>query len=150
MDVIELKNPKALMVAEIQGLFKRMTEKVSFAAPGGFDSIAPDLFRYVTSDDYFVVLGFEDGAPKSLAMGFFPADNIFPYPTITVVYNEGTPALVKALGAKLLDTLMQRGYSRAWAINASGKPDRAWQRLFRLPGQTQVKRLGSVMEFRVE
>jgi hypothetical protein len=150
MEVIELRNPKALMVAEIQGLFKRMTERVSFAAPGGFDSIAPDLYRYVTSDGYFVLLGFEDGSPKALAMGFFPADNIFPYPTITVVYNEGSPGLVQKLGLKLLDTLMQRGYSRAWAINASGKPDRAWQRLFRLPGKTVVQRLGSVMEFRIE
>ena len=72
MEVIELRNPKALMVAEIQGLFKRMTERVSFAAPGGFDSIAPDLYRYVTSDGYFVLLGFENGSPKALAMGFFP------------------------------------------------------------------------------
>jgi hypothetical protein len=150
MEAIELRNPKALMVAEIQGLFKRMTENIGFMAPGGFDSVAQDILRYVQSDDYFVILGIEDGHPRAIAMGFYPADNLFPYPTVTSMYNEGSPKLVRTVAAKLLDTIVQRGYSAVWAINSSGKPDRAWMRLFRLPGRTSVKPLGTVMEFKVE
>jgi hypothetical protein len=150
MEAIELRNPKALMVAEVQGLFKRMTDRIGFMAPGGFDSIAPDLFRYVSDDGYFVILGVEDGAPRAIAMGFYPADNLFPYPTVTALYNEGSAGLVRVVAAKLLDTILHRGYSKVWAVNSSGKPDRAWQRLLRIPGRTAVVKLGSVMEFKVE
>lgn len=146
---IELRNPKALMVAEVQGVFKRAFDSISFAAPGGFDSTAETLFRYVTNDGYFVVLGFEDGHPKGTMMGFFPADELFPYPTITMAYNEGSPANVRAMARQTLDILKSRGYSSAWAVNSSGRPDRAWMRLFRLPGETSIKPLGTVMEIKV-
>lgn len=149
MEVVELKNPKALLVPAVAGLFKRGFESVHFAAPGGFDSVAPDVYEYVESDGYFVFIGAEDGQFKSLAMGFYPSGNLFPYPTVVLVYNEGSPALRVATIRKMVDNLLERGYTSLWAINASEHDTKVWQRLFHrgMGGTSRV--IGEVVEFSV-
>jgi len=122
---------------------------VAFVAPGGFDSIAEDIYKFITHENYFTILGVEAGEFKTVAMGFYPTDKIFPYPTVTLFYSKGSRALLKATGQFLLDTLQQRGYTSAWAVNATGHSNAAWARLFGLPGKTSIKPLGSVMEIKV-
>lgn len=143
---IQLKNPRALLAPEVEKVLRSAVAAVEFAAPGGFDSIAADLFRWVSSDNFFILIGFEDGEAKGTVWGFFPADRIFPYPTVTMFYSKGSKELRDALADKLLETLLSRGYTKAWAVNATGRSNAAWQRLFRLPGRTAAKPLGSVME----
>lgn len=149
MEAIELKNPKALSVPMVQNLFKRALESVNIAAPGGFDSVAEDIFRYVQHDGYFVVLGAENGEFKSLAMGFFPSDNIFPYPTVTLVFNEGSRGLLKATVRKMVDIVLERGYTKVWAFNASDHSTAAWKRLFLTP-EGYANTIGEVVEFGVK
>jgi hypothetical protein len=144
--VIELHNPKALLAPEVEKVLRAAVEAVPFAAPGGFDTIAADLFRWVQSDNFFILIGFEDGEAKGTVWGFFPADRVFPYPTVTMLYSKGSTELRKALAEKLLETLLSRGYTKAWAVNATGRGNAAWQRLFRLAGKTKADVLGSVME----
>lgn len=149
MNVFQLRNPQALLLPDVQKIIRDATGSVHFIAPGGFDSVAEDIYKFVVHDNYFLFLGAEDGTFKSLVMGFYPADRLFPYPTITLFYNKGSRALIKETAKVLLDTLQQRGYTSAWAVNATGKSDAAWMRLFGLPGKTTAKVLGSVVEIKV-
>lgn len=149
MEVIELKNPRALAVAEVAQLFKRAFEKVKFAAPGGFDSVAADIFEFVTNDNYFVFLGAEKGHFKALAMGFYPSNNIFPYPTITLIYNEGSKELKDLLIRKMVDTMVSMGYTACWAINASGHSDKVWLKAV-VPDYGDAELLGTVYEFKIK
>jgi hypothetical protein len=149
MEVVELKNPRALGVAEVANLFKRAFEKVKFAAPGGFDSVARDIFEFVTNDNYFVFLGAEKGQFKALAMGFYPSNNIFPYPTITLIYNEGSKELKDLLVRKMVDTMVSMGYTACWAINASGHSDKVWLKAV-VPNYGDAEFLGSVYEFKIK
>lgn len=149
MEVIQLKNPRALMLPPVQALLRRATGSIDFVAPGGFDTIARDVFEFVTNDNYFMLLGQEGGEWKSVVMGFYPSNNMFPYPTVVLLYNEGTPALRKATMRKLLDILVNAGYTSAWAVNGTKHSDAAWSRLFELPGTTKAHKIGSVMEIKV-
>lgn len=148
-EVVELKNPRALLAPEVEKVLRAGVANVDFAAPGGFDSIALDLYKWVTNDNFFILIGFEAGEAKSAVWGFFPADRIFPYPTITMFYSKGSKELRDKTAASLLDLLLERGYTSAWAVNSSGRSNAAWSRLFRIPGRTEIKVLGSVMQLSV-
>lgn len=150
MQAIHVQNPRALLVPEIEALIRRATTAISFAAPGGFDSIATDMYKFVTMDGLFMVMGVEDGKHVGLVLGGFPTLNIFPYPTIFLFYNEGSPKMVKLLAQKTLDIMLERGYTKAWAVNSSGRPDAVWERLFRLQGVTELVPMGTVYELRVK
>lgn len=149
MEVIELKNPRALLVPELANLFKRAFEKVKFAAPGGFDSVAADIFEFVQNDNYFVFLGAEKGHFKTLAMGFYPSNHIFPYPTIVLIYNEGSKELKDLLVRKMVDTMVSMGYTACWAVNASGHSNKAWLKAV-LPDYSDAEALGTVFEFKIK
>lgn len=149
MQAIHVKNARALLVPEVEGLIRRATMSISFAAPGGFDSIAQDMWSFVTNDNLFMVMGMENGKHTGLVLGGFPSLAIFPYPTIFLFYNEGSPKMVKTLAQKTLDIMLERGYTKAWAVNSSHGSDKAWQRLFRLNGVTDLVPLGTVFELRV-
>jgi hypothetical protein len=115
----------------------------------GFDSIAADLFELVTNDNYFLLIGFEEGEAKSVAWGFFPASRMFPFPTIQLFYSEGSKELLLAMKERLLDVLLERGYTKAWAVNITGKSNAAWTKVFETAGKTKISVLGSVMELSV-
>lgn len=147
--VVQIKNPQALLAPEVELVLRAAVGSVEFAAPAGFDSIALDLYKWVTNDNFFLLIGFEAGVAKSVVMGFFPADRIYPYPTVTLFYSKGSRELLRQTGTALLDLLLSRGYTAAWAVNASGRSNEAWMRLFRIPGKTNIKVLGSVMQLSV-
>lgn len=149
MEVVQIKNPRALMVPEVMQLLRDATESIHIAAPGGFDSIAVDMYNLVTDDNSFFIIGAEGGHFKSLVLGYFPNSALFPYPTIITFYNKGSPALRRATGAKLLDILLARGYTSAWAVNSSGRSDKAWQHAFEIPGRTKAVPIGTVFELKV-
>lgn len=150
MQAIHVRNARALMVPEVQELIKRATLSVSFAAPGGFDSIAKDMWEFVNSENLFMIMGMEEGRQVGLVLGGLPSLAIFPYPTIFLFYNEGSPQMVKVLAEKTLDILAERGYTKAWAVNSSGRPDKAWARLFTLKDKTDLKPMGTVFELRIK
>lgn len=150
MQAIHVKNPHVLMVPEMQGLIQRATTSVHFAAPGGFDSIATDMYKFITADGLFMVVGMENGKHVGMVLGGFPSLAIFPYPTIFLFYNEGTPGMVKTLAKKTLDILMEHGYTKAWAVNSSHASDAVWSRLFRIQGVTELLPMGTVFELRIK
>jgi len=145
--VVEIKNPRALLAPEVDKVLHDAFGSVSLATPNGFTGqVAADLYKWVSNDMFFLLIGFEEGAAKSLVLGFFPSDSIFPYPTITMFYSKGSKELLHATGEKLMDILLSRWSTAAWTVNSSGRSNAAWQRLFRIPGKTKIDVLGSVMQ----
>jgi hypothetical protein len=148
MEVIELRRPKALLIPEIQQLLRRATDRTHMVAPGGFDSIATDIFNFVNDDEQFMLLGAEGGQFKSVVLGYLPVGNMFPYPTVVLFYNEGSRELSKATQARLLDFIVSRGYTRMLAVNTSGHRDDVWLKGLTPEGAVSDI-VGSLAEFEV-
>lgn len=149
MEILELKDPKVLMVAQVAALIKRAVESGAMLAPAGFDTIATDIFGFVKDEDQFMVLGAEEGHFKALALGYYPVGNLFPYPTIVLLYNEGSKELSVQMREKLLDMAVSRGYTQVLAINHSGHSDAAWLKGL-TPEGVSSKIIGSLGMFEVE
>lgn len=149
MDVIELRNPKALLIPEVQALLKRAVEAGTFLAPGGFDTVAEDVFNMVTDEYQFMLLGAEKGAFKSVVLGHLPVGNLFPYPTIVLFYNEGSRALSRATGVKLMDFIVSHGYTKTLAVNSSGHADDVWMKGI-VPSKATAHIAGSLAVIEVE
>ena len=128
MNVIELRKPEALLIGDIQNLLRRVIDAGMFLAPAGFDSVAEDIFNFVTDPKKVMFLGAEDGAFKAVILAYLPVGNLFPYPTIVAFYNEGTRALSRAMGEALMDFIVSNGYTRVLAVNMSGYADDVWLR----------------------
>lgn len=144
MDVIQLRNPAALLTPEIQNLLKNAIATNVLLAPGGFDTLAEDLLEFITSPNHFMIVGAEQGHFKGVLMGYFPTGQLFPYPTVILLYNEGSVALRKALQAKYVDIMLQRGYTQTLAVNGSGRKDAAWIKAL-TPEGAQSEIVGSLM-----
>ncbi len=147
--VILLRNPRALLVPDVAMLIKRAVESNDLVAPGGVDSTAQEFFDYTTNESMFLFLGMEDGKPKGLTMGYFPQSCLFPFPMVTLIYNEGTRALLKAMSKEITDYIYGHGYSKFWAMNATGRSDAVWIRAL-IPDGTTGHSIGSMIEMAVK
>ena len=147
--VILLRNPRALLVPDVAMLIKRAVEGTEHVAPGGIDTTAKEFFDYTTDEDKFLFLGMEDGAPKGLEMGYFPDSALFPLPVVTLIYNEGSKALIKVMLSATVEHITAHGYSKFWAMNATGKSDKAWIRAL-TPKGTTGRVIANVIEMSIK
>lgn len=149
MQAIILRNPNALMVPEVGGLLERALNSTPYMAPRGLADVAGDLIDYVQDPQHFLILGAEKGAFRGVVMMNLPVRRLFPTPQITLMYNEGTRPLLKVMQAKALEIIQQNGYTKAWGVNASGRSDRAWKKVFEFEN-VEVQPLGTFFEFQIE
>lgn len=149
MDVIELRNPRALLLPALQGLLRRAVESEVLLSPDGFDVLAEDIFNFVMNPGQFMLVGSEKGEFKSLVLGYEPGSRMFPYPTIIMFYNEGSRALLKATRQKVMDIIVAKGYTKALSVNGSKRRDGPWLRLLTPKGATS-RIVGSMALFEVE
>ena len=144
-----LRNPRALLIPDVAMLIKRAVEGTEHVAPGGIDTTAKEFFDYTTAEDKFLFLGMEDGAPKGLVMGYFPDSALFPLPMVTLIYNEGTKALSKKMQEAVVDHISAHGYSKFWAMNATGKSDAVWIRAL-TPKGVKGRKIATVIEMAIQ
>jgi hypothetical protein len=137
------------MVPDVSAMVQRAVTSVDFASPDGPGGVAKDVFEFVTNPQFFVLMGMEDGSAKALAFGSFPSSHLFPFPVISLIYNEGSLALGIMLKKAIFSTITEAGYSKAWAINGSGHSDKAWKRAVILSDYGKAKRIGTVFELSV-
>ena len=149
MNVIELRQTKALLIPDVQALIKRCVEQSNLLCPYGFDSIAKDIVDFVQDPMQFMFLGAEGGAFKSVMAGYLPVGNLFPYPTVVMFYNEGSRALSRATQEACMDFINAAGYTKLLACNTSGRDDNVWQRGLTPEGATS-RLVGSLALFEVE
>ena len=144
-----LRNPRALLIPDVAMLIKRAVEGTEHIAPGGIDTTAQEFFNYTTDESMFLFLGMEDGAAKGLVMGYFPDSALFPFPMVTLIYNEGTKALLKLMSKEIVDHISSHGYSKFWAMNGTGRSDDVWIRAL-LPEGTTGRTIATVLEMAVK
>ncbi len=146
-NVIQVRNPRTLLLPDVAGLIRHGVETITTAAPDGFDSVAQDFYIHTTNPMYFLLLGYEKGTPLGFVTGQFPASRLFPYPMITLMYNEGTSDLRRALVEAAANTVAERGFKCSWALNGSGRSDEAWLRVM-VPKGCHGRKVASVLEIR--
>jgi hypothetical protein len=140
---------RALTNPQLTGLISRALESGALLAPVTLDEAAEDIFEFVLDPDKFMIVGMEHGGPTGLMLGYFSTSALFPYPTIVLLYNEGSRAMARALSKAGLDMINTRGYTKALALNGTGRSDNAWIR-FMAPEGTSGKVLGSMISLEVD
>lgn len=128
MATLVLRDPRALMKPDVQDLLHRAVDSGLFLAPNGWDTVAQDMINFVVDPNQFMILGVQNGKFAACLMGYFPGGNLFPYPTVVCIYNEGDRSLSKEMQDQLLETLLAAGYTRMLAVNTSGHEDQVWLR----------------------
>ena len=144
IEVIRLQNPAALTIPAVADLLSRALQKTQRVAPEDINEMAPDVLRIVMDPNGFVFLGTEDAEFKFVAIGFLPSTKLFPHATVVSFYSEGSRALRDLGKKKLLDYIRSAGYN-AWAVNGTGRSDKAWLRVFEQPG-LKITRVGTVFD----
>lgn len=153
MHIQTIRDPRALLNPEVYKLLERAFAATELA-PGGVGSVAQELFQIVTGKQGHLVIGAEADAEgnsswRAVALMYLPNSQLFPRPLVQLFYNEGSRALRGALSDKLMDIATAAGYTKAWAVNTSGRDDKVWARAF--SGQKRTaKHLGSVFEIGVK
>lgn len=145
--VARLTDPKVLLNLKVQDLF-RAAFMDNPIVPEGFDANAGEFVRMVQSPGTHVLLGADDGELRGLAIVVMPQDKLVGKPQVFHFYCDKSLPLRKALIRKVVDTVLQNGYTTFYAMNATDKPDSVWARTFRLAGEAVRK--ASVMEFTIK
>lgn len=148
MDVVEIRDPRALTVPALQDFLKRALESNALLTPFGFDAVAADIFDMAVNPTKFLFVGAENGEFRALTMGFLPDGNLFPFPTISLFYNEGSRELSREIREQTMDFVVSHGYTRLLAVNSSGHTDKAWLRGITPKGAT-ADIIGSLVMFEV-
>lgn len=141
--IVELRNPKALMMPNVMGLLKRVLKSDAFLNPVELSDAAEDLLAFVIQDNQFMFLGAENGDFKSMMLVSAITSPLFPLPFIIADYNEGTRSLHREMKTFAVDRLVGLGYTRVMAMNGTAASDEVWQRAMALPGLNVIP-LGTI------
>ncbi len=148
MEVIQVKNPRTFLIPAVQDLVTKVADSNRHIPPENSGIISRDILHMTTDDNAFIFLGEEGGKFKLMILGFIPTLALFPHPTIVAFYNVGSRELRDLGKMKLMDFIQERGYNSAWAVNASGRSDAAWLKVFG-QGAVDIERIGTVFDFKV-
>ena len=146
LQVARITNPKAMLAADVQALFRAAVAKSPIAG-GDFDAAAGDFVDLVANPKIGVFVGVENGEFRSLCIIGLPTDRLTPYPQVIHFYNRGSKELREAMVETGRRWIIENGYARFWLIQASGHSDKAWRKTFRRAGK--AKTIGSVMEVEI-
>ncbi len=145
-NVAELSNVKALGTIEVSGLIEKAFKASAFA-PAGIEDIAEDVIALVMDPSVIFLLGSEENELKALAIIDFPTSGFALEPHIIHFYNEGSAELKTLLVRTVMDRVKEKGYTKFWGSNMSGKSDIVWKRSFKQAGSP--KKIGTIWEFSV-
>jgi hypothetical protein len=91
----------------------------------------------------WLIVAEEDNAPRGFAIGYAPSALVLATPYCAYFYNDGSAGVRHALVDAFVAEIRARGFTTYLALNATGKKDAVWSRLFERGGA--AKTLGSVM-----
>ncbi len=145
--VIRLRNPLALRDPTLKALFVRAFRNEHVHVD--MDKAWPDIENMVTDGKFYgVFLGLENGLPKACCFVSLPRSLLFPYPQFMNLYSEGSHKTAEACGLAAVDFMKAAGYNKAWAMNASGREDPVWLRVWRKAGDWKL--IGSLAECKLK
>jgi hypothetical protein len=104
-----------------------------------------ELRQRVAENALGMFVGFEDEAPKAIAVAMLPTSCMMLAPQVALVYSRGRPPLIRAMGTRLRAWIMAAGYDRVIGTNLYRNDD-VFMRGFAHIGEP--RRLGSLIEWR--
>lgn len=145
MQVVRLTKPEALDNPDVNALFERAYETNSIGQWS--DAAREELQAAITSEALLVLVGVEEGQFKGCVICGMPVSAFFPTPIVYQYACFGSAELRHELGRKLVDILVDNGYTKCHGVNATGKADSVYGRWCK--DHFKVERLGSVLELTV-
>lgn len=149
MQVLHIQNANALRNPMLVQLFKEALEETPDAAPGGWETCAEDVYAFVTDPGFVTCVGVEDGNFVCLMVALLPNNNVFPYPSVLLMYAKGSVETSRAVKERMVDIMLEKGYTFYRTANMSGHSDAAWERVMRWPGVT-FKPTGTIYNITVD
>lgn len=146
-EVLRITDPRLLLNPEIGTLFVDAFHNSPVFLP--LEEMVEDVANLVTDPNAAVLVAAEGSPahPVGLVIILFPTNKLNYLPQILHFYSRGSSASRKILISKGLELIQERGYVRFLAVNATGKADSVWARLWRVPGRS--KHVGGIVEFNV-
>lgn len=141
MNILVLKNPKAMEVPAIKGLFDRGIAKSAWA---GMDGAVDELRNLIQSPTAGVILGEENGCFRGFSLVLLPQSKLDTIPQVIHIYNEGTKSLRRKIVQATVDFIEKAGYNKLWAMDFTGR-SRAWDRAMKPEGWS-LKQIGRIVE----
>lgn len=135
--------PHHLRLPSIAGLVVDAFRAGSFPP---YKDIKDELARMVMDPRVALIIGMEDGRFDALSLSSLPTSRLIMLPQVGHLFNRGSPALRKAIIAATVAFIEENGYKQFWALNMTGKSDKAWTKVMQPEGWNAARR-GSVMEF---
>lgn len=143
--VVPVKNPLALSIPEVHGLFVRAFTNGGLSA-GWSDQVMAELISMIGNPNNGFWIGEERGVYKALLIVLLPSSFLNPIPIVYMIYNEGSRSLLKQIANAGIAFLRANGYSRFRGINMNMTDDQ-FAKVFKFAGKS-VKTM-SVMEFEI-
>lgn len=144
MTVVRMTNPLAMNGDQVQELFSRAFKDSKMCS---FEGAEEEFLRLVRHASTGVFVGAEKGEFHGLVIVDLPSTRLAPHPTVFHFFNEGSDALRTELIKAAVDFALQAGYTRLWAINATGRPNVAYKKLFEEAGEVEI--IGGFMEIKL-
>lgn len=144
MGVIRLKNPVSMEIPTLKDVFTKAFGQ-NAAVPVDIDASMDDFRYMIESDRFGVFLRLDGFDAQGLCVMALPESKIFPYPTCLTFYSEGPKAVTDELIKAGVDFVKANGYTKFWGVNATGKPNAAWMKVFKQAGKERI--IGSLVEF---
>ena len=143
--VVRVTNPEAFQVPEVKDLFVRSFKDNPFLDLS--DEKLAEFAVLVLDPRVGVFVAGEKGEMVGLVIVMLPKSKLDKMPHIPHFANFGTGKSRDALINAMLDFMLESGYTRFWGINATGKGDEAYLKVFKLAGK--ATRIGSMLEFEI-
>lgn len=141
--ILRVRKRETLIRPEIVGLIQRAVTATKY--PGlTWPVLAAELARLIDQPNIGFYIAQQDDAPKALVLVILPTSALMIAPQVVLVYSEGRPALVKALGRAMKKWLQDEGHDRVMGVTL-WREDGAFERRFRYLGKP--RRIGTLMDF---
>lgn len=102
-----------------------------------------EIERRIAEHGLGVFLGMRGAEPKAIAIGILQNSTLMMGAQVPLAYSEDSE-LSKMVGRRLRDWCAEHGHKRFFSMNLNDTDDRAYCRVFRYVGKSEV--IGSIVE----
>lgn len=145
-EVMELKNPKALLLPPIQAMVKKF---VAYDPAINPQEVLVELAYAIDDPRAGVFLAADEaGIFRGICVVYLPHSPFAPHPICPMLYAEGPGSIKKELVDKGVAFVKANNYDHIRAFNVSGKPDKVWLKSFKQAGTPTP--VGTLVEFKFD
>jgi hypothetical protein len=142
---VRVRRPDTLASPAVAGLLQRAVKAVDYPGTTPLE-VASFLRHNIGRSDYGVFVGFAGDLPQTIVVALLPDGPFMVAPQIALVYNQGSKALIRMVGGRLRQWILENGFSEALGINLAHS-EAGFSRVFAHFGEPS--RFGVMVKFRL-